>query len=174
MKALAQSDESIIRRDAVRGSQRLLESLRLHHGSEEERSAAMPPEETPEPGVLPPIPNTAIATACLIAFPPDGARFLNQVEIIQRAVLREFPKVTMADLKSPRRTGLIVRARQIGMYLAKTITTKSFPDIGRRFGGRDHTTVIHAVRKIEAAVPKDGELAAQIARIKENLPEIRI
>ncbi|WP_283807438.1 helix-turn-helix domain-containing protein, partial [Bradyrhizobium jicamae] len=65
-------------------------------------------------------------------------------------------------------------ARQIAMYLAKKITSRSLPDIGRRFGGRDHATVLHAVRKIEAKAEKDPVLSAEIERIKENIPEIRI
>ncbi|WP_456705579.1 helix-turn-helix domain-containing protein [Bradyrhizobium sp. USDA 4452] len=147
-------------------------SLRRHHG-EGEPPAVVP---VPEPAkALPPIPNAVIAGACKIAFPPEPQPIiLGQVEAVQRAVLQEFPTITMADLKSARRTALVVRARQLAMYLAKRVTSKSLPEIGRRFGGRDHTTVLHAVRKIEAKSQKDAGLAEQIARIKENIPEIRL
>ena len=55
-----------------------------------------------------------------------------------------------------------VRPRQVAMYLAKTLTLRSLPEIGRRFGGRDHTTVLHAVRKIEALVAKDVSLSDEV------------
>jgi chromosomal replication initiator protein len=58
----------------------------------------------------------------------------------------------LVELNATRRTARIVRARQVGMYLAKVLTGRSLPEIGRRFGGRDHTTVLHAVRKIAAKV----------------------
>ena len=71
-----------------------------------------------------------------------------KIEDIQRAVARHY-NVSRADMLSSRRTANVVRPRQIAMYLAKTLTLRSLPEIGRRFGGRDHTTVLHAVRKIE-------------------------
>ncbi len=55
----------------------------------------------------------------------------------------------MTDLISARRSRVIARPRQVAMFLSKLLTTKSLPEIGRRFGGRDHTTVIHAVKKIK-------------------------
>ncbi len=55
-----------------------------------------------------------------------------------------------------------MRPRQIGMYLAKTLTARSLPEIGRRFGGRDHTTVLHAIRKIEALKQADGVLKEEL------------
>jgi chromosomal replication initiator protein len=65
----------------------------------------------------------------------------------------------------------VVRPRQIAMYLAKSLTLRSLPEIGRRFGGRDHTTVLHAVRKIEGMVVKDQELATEIDHLKRMLQE---
>ena len=71
-----------------------------------------------------------------------------------------------ADLISERRNRAIARPRQAAMWLAKQLTTRSLPDIGRRFGGRDHTTVLHAVRRIEAAAARDDpQLAARPARL---------
>ena len=61
---------------------------------------------------------------------------------------------------------MIVRPRQIAMYLAKILTPRSLPEIGRRFGGRDHTTVLHAVRKIEGMVSDDQKLAREIELLK--------
>ena len=80
-----------------------------------------------------------------------------KIEDIQRVVARQY-NVSRSDLLSSRRTANVVRPRQVAMYLAKTLTLRSLPEIGRRFGGRDHTTVLHAVRKIEALVAKDVAL----------------
>jgi chromosomal replication initiator protein len=65
----------------------------------------------------------------------------------------------------------VVRPRQVAMYLAKTLTLRSLPEIGRRFGGRDHTTVLHAVRKIENLVSTDSALADEIELLKRQLQE---
>jgi chromosomal replication initiator protein len=65
----------------------------------------------------------------------------------------------------------VVRPRQIAMYLAKVLTLRSLPEIGRRFGGRDHTTVLHAVRKIEGLVQGDKALAEEIEVLKRMLME---
>ena len=70
-----------------------------------------------------------------------------------------------------RRTANVVRPRQVAMYLAKTLTLRSLPEIGRRFGGRDHTTVLHAVRKIEALVSKDIALSEEVESLKRQLQE---
>ena len=69
------------------------------------------------------------------------------------------------------RTANVVRPRQVAMYLAKTLTLRSLPEIGRRFGGRDHTTVLHAVRKIENLVNNDTSLAEEIELLKRQLQE---
>ncbi len=67
---------------------------------------------------------------------------------------------------SNRRTRSVVHPRQIAMYLAKSMTPRSLPEIGRRFGGRDHTTVLHAVRKIEDLVSRDVALAEEIETLR--------
>ena len=79
--------------------------------------------------------------------------------------------VSRADLLSSRRTANVVRPRQVAMYLAKTLTLRSLPEIGRRFGGRDHSTVLHAVRKIENLVSNDVALAEEIELLKRQLQE---
>jgi chromosomal replication initiator protein len=93
-----------------------------------------------------------------------------KIEDIQRIVARQY-NVSRADLLSSRRTANVVRPRQIAMYLAKTLTLRSLPEIGRRFGGRDHTTVLHAVRKIENLVGNDNVLAEEIELLKRLLQE---
>lgn len=93
-----------------------------------------------------------------------------RIEDIQRIVARQF-NVSKQDLLSNRRTRVIVRPRQIAMYLAKMMTPRSLPEIGRRFGGRDHTTVLHAVRKIEALTTDDQKLSHEIELLKRLILE---
>ena len=88
-----------------------------------------------------------------------------KIEDILRIISRHFG-VSKGDLLSQRRHRSVVWPRQIGMYLAKQLTARSLPEIGRRFGNRDHTTVLHAIRKIE------GELAGN-PRLKEELEELK-
>jgi chromosomal replication initiator protein len=93
-----------------------------------------------------------------------------KIEEIQRIVARQY-NVSRADLLSSRRTANVVRPRQVAMYLAKQLTLRSLPEIGRRFGGRDHTTVLHAVRKIENLVNNDTSLAEEIEILKRQLQD---
>ncbi|MTI18552.1 chromosomal replication initiator protein DnaA [Rhodobacteraceae bacterium RKSG542] len=91
-----------------------------------------------------------------------------KIEDIQRVVSKHY-NVSKADLLSARRTRTIVRPRQIAMYLAKIMTPRSLPEIGRRFGNRDHTTVLHAVRKIEELQKADNGLAQELELLKRML-----
>jgi chromosomal replication initiator protein len=70
---------------------------------------------------------------------------------------------------SERRARAVARPRQAAMWIAKQITTRSLPDIGRRFGGRDHTTVLHAVRRIEALKAEDPSLARDLDLLLRKL-----
>ncbi|MEW5423776.1 chromosomal replication initiator protein DnaA [Amorphus sp. 3PC139-8] len=91
-----------------------------------------------------------------------------KIEDIQRVVAQHF-NVSKADLVSARRTRAVVRPRQVAMWMAKTLTPRSLPEIGRRFGGRDHTTVLHAVRKIDSLLANDETLAQDIETLKRLL-----
>lgn len=91
-----------------------------------------------------------------------------KIEEIQRICARHYT-VSRQDLLSSRRTRNVVMPRQIAMYLSKTLTLRSLPEIGRRFGGRDHTTVLHAVRKIEELLKTEVQLAQDIELIKRLL-----
>jgi len=93
-----------------------------------------------------------------------------RIEDIQRVVARQY-NVSRADLLSSRRTANVVRPRQVAMYLAKVLTLRSLPEIGRRFGGRDHTTVLHAVRKIETLAGNDSAFADEIETLKRLLQD---
>jgi chromosomal replication initiator protein len=153
--------ESFHHQQNVECSRSLLNALKTIHGEPD-------PFIIEEPVILPPIPDKLIARAANFAFPRV---IMNRVEAIQRATLTEFPNLTIQELRSQRRTAVVVRARQIAMYLAKKLTGQSLPEIGRRFGDRDHSTVLHAVRKIETLLIRDTALVLQIQRIKDMIPE---
>ncbi|TWH27266.1 chromosomal replication initiator protein [Aminobacter sp. J15] len=93
-----------------------------------------------------------------------------RIEDIQRIVARHY-NVSKVELLSNRRTRTIVKPRQVAMYLAKVMTPRSLPEIGRRFGGRDHTTVLHAVRKIEGLTGSDNTLAQEVELLKRLISE---
>ena len=88
-----------------------------------------------------------------------------RIEDIQRIVARHY-NVSKTELLSDRRTRTIVKPRQVAMYLSKVMTPRSLPEIGRRFGGRDHTTVLHAVRKIEDLSGSDNTLAQELELLR--------
>ena len=90
------------------------------------------------------------------------------VDEIQKTVADHF-NMKQADLLSERRTRSVARPRQIAMYLCKQHTTRSYPDIGRRFGGRDHTTVLHGVRKIEELIAQDEQIARDVEALTRKL-----
>jgi chromosomal replication initiator protein len=90
------------------------------------------------------------------------------VENIQKTVA-DFYKIKVADMYSKKRPASIARPRQIAMYLAKELTQKSLPEIGDSFGGRDHTTVLHAVRKIGGERQKNTELNQQLHVLEQTL-----
>jgi chromosomal replication initiator protein len=90
------------------------------------------------------------------------------VENIQKTVA-DFYKIKVADMYSKKRPASIARPRQIAMYLAKELTKKSLPEIGELFGGRDHTTVLHAVRKIGAERSTNTELNQQLHVLEQTL-----
>lgn len=90
------------------------------------------------------------------------------VDRIQRAVCEIF-SVTPTDMVSKRRARVIARPRQVAMYLCKKLTKRSLPDIGRRFGGRDHTTVMHAVKRIDQLRADDASFNAQIEAVETLL-----
>ena len=90
------------------------------------------------------------------------------VEHIQNLVCSYF-KLNIQELLSPRRSRSLARPRQIAMYLAKQHTTNSLPDIGRKFSNRDHTTVIHAVKKIDELIKKDNDIRQNVIELKKKL-----
>ena len=90
------------------------------------------------------------------------------IDEIQRKVSEHF-NIRLSDLIGPKRVRTFARPRQIAMYLAKQLTSRSLPEIGRRFGGRDHTTVMHAIRKIEELMQKDSQIADDVEMLRRAL-----
>jgi len=103
--------------------------------------------------------------------------FINQtnklinVDTIQNIVAAHF-NLNIHEMLSARRSRSLARPRQIAMYLAKQYTTNSLPDIGRKFSNRDHTTVIHAVKKIDELINKDSEIKQNVLEIKKKIVQV--
>ena len=90
------------------------------------------------------------------------------IEDIQKLVAEHY-RIRIADMHSARRARAVARPRQVAMYLAKQLTPRSLPEIGRKFGGRDHTTVMHAIRKIEELRSGDPVLSEDIEALRRLL-----
>jgi chromosomal replication initiator protein len=90
------------------------------------------------------------------------------IDDIQEAVCTHF-HVKMNELKSRRRSKTLVHPRQIAMYLSRELTEASYPEIGRHFGGKDHTTIIHACRQVAKAREADATLHATLETLKEQI-----
>jgi chromosomal replication initiator protein len=90
------------------------------------------------------------------------------IDDIQKQVSQHF-NVRVADMHSARRARSVARPRQVAMYLAKQLTSRSLPEIGRKFGGRDHTTVMHAVRKVDELREQDAAFAEDVELLRRML-----
>ena len=90
------------------------------------------------------------------------------IEEIQKRVAEHF-NIRLADMHSARRSRSVARPRQVAMYLAKQLTSRSLPEIGRKFGGRDHTTVMHAVKKVDELRDIDSSFAEDVELLKRML-----
>lgn len=101
----------------------------------------------------------------------DGAPHLPKMSDLMRAVC-EFYRCSDIDIISSRRTASIVKPRHVLMYLARKMTTKSLPDIGRFLGGKDHTSVLHGIRRIDLAMIRDVKVAEEVAAIRARVNDI--
>ena len=108
-----------------------------------------------------------MAQECLADILRSSERKVTIEEIIRKVA--DHYNLRMSDMMSARRSRIISRPRQLAMFLAKNLTSKSLPEIGRRFGGRDHTTVIHAVKKIEELKNKDLQIAEEVEILRRML-----
>lgn len=163
-----QHDQNII------SSQKLLELLELHHGINHNAAIEQPPAridpiivDVPKPKDIRNVPLKALPSRLWFSIEDEcGPDLL--VRDIKRAVSSYFD-VSVRDIDSARRTERIAHARQIGMFLARVFTKKSFPEIGRLFGGRDHTTALHAVKKIEIISRTNWIVGYDLAHIEATL-----
>lgn len=141
------------------GSRKLLMALVYHHGTNANMS---PPKgwvkREPEP------PKVVFRSEKDIANDVDPLK----VEEIKRQACSYFG-ISMLELINARRATVSVRPRQIAMLMCKRFTARSYPEIGRRFGGRDHTTVLHAIRRIEAMCKTDWLVAYDVAHLESSL-----
>jgi chromosomal replication initiator protein len=108
-----------------------------------------------------------VAQECLSDLIKQHDRKVTIEEIMRRVA--EHYCLRLSDMTSARRARAVARPRQVAMFLAKTLTAKSLPEIGRRFGGRDHTTVMHAVRKVEQLAETDAQIAEDIELLRRML-----
>ena len=108
-----------------------------------------------------------VAQECLADILRASDRKVTIDEIIRKVA--DHYNLRLSDMLSPRRARVVARPRQVAMFLSKTLTSKSLPEIGRRFGGRDHTTVIHAVRKIEELKSVDNQIAEDVELLRRML-----
>lgn len=111
--------------------------------------------------------NLDMAQECLADILRASERKVTIDEIIRKVA--DHYTLRISDLLSARRARQVARPRQVAMYLAKMLTSRSLPEIGRRFGGRDHTTVIHAVRKIEELRQSDSQIAEDVELLRRML-----
>lgn len=108
-----------------------------------------------------------MATECLADILRASDKKVTVDEIIRKVT--DHYNIRMTDMLSPRRARSVARPRQMAMYLSKKLTSKSLPEIGRRFGGRDHTTVIHAVKKIEELRGIDHQISEDLELLRRML-----
>ena len=108
-----------------------------------------------------------VAQECLSDILRASDRKVTIDEIIRKVA--DHYNLRLSDMLSPRRARSVARPRQVAMFLSKMLTSKSLPEIGRRFGGRDHTTVIHAVRKIEELKAVDNQIAEDVELLRRML-----
>jgi len=129
----------------------------------------------PEPEVveamnapLPAASQESVLAPCLC--PTCGAPVKNRLMVTHiQALVAAYYKIPVREMISERRHREVAWPRQVAMYLAYENTPKSLPDIGQRFGGRDHTTVIHALKKVQERMLEDAEIEADVKALRERL-----
>ena len=114
-----------------------------------------------------PVTEAAVETAIRLQV---GERRAPKLETVKDVVAKHYG-LTKADLESPTRRQTLVRPRQIAMYLCRTLTTCSFPQIGWVFGKRDHTTVMYGYRKVKKLIAKDRVYAEEVAMVERLIME---
>lgn len=117
---------------------------------------------------LPSLNQDSVLAPCLC--PTCGAPVGGRLTVVHiQALVAAYYKIPVREMTSARRGFEVSHPRQVAMYLAYEATPKSMPDIGRRFGGRDHTTVIHAIKQVQKRMLADPELDADVCALRERL-----
>ncbi len=125
--------------------------------------------EPPAPVVVAPEPPVVEAESTPAPSNDDNQEpHIPTVRDIQKAVCAHYG-LTYIDMVTHRRTLSVVRPRQVAMYLARNMTPRTLPEIGRVFGDRDHSTILHGIRKIEALIPVDTDIATSVEKLKSEL-----
>ncbi len=155
--------QAVERRRAFRASIDAHAAARKVAQSAPATAVGLPPQavaaETDPPAIIWPV---------IPEVPEIPSTVFSHIVQIQKVVATHY-KIRMTDICSARRTANIVRPRQVAMYLCRTLTNKSYPEIGRRFGGRDHTTALHAFNKINNLLQRMPELEAEVAMFRASL-----
>lgn len=140
----------------------------------EVRAAKAKPEKITLPAPIealmdePPIEQAEVLTPHMC--PSCGAPLSQRLMVTHiQALVAAYYKIPVFEMTSNRRAREVSRPRQVAMYLSKQLTPKSLPDIGRRFGGRDHTTVIHAIKVVQRLMLADAEIEADVVALRERL-----
>jgi hypothetical protein len=155
-------DGAAVKHAANRTSTRkLLMALVYHHGTNANMS---PPKGWVKREIVVEPPKVVFRSEKDIANEIDPLK----IEEIKRQACSYFG-ISMLELVNARRATVSVRPRQIAMLMCKRFTARSYPEIGRRFGGRDHTTVLHAIRRIESMCMTDWLIAYDVAHLEANL-----
>lgn len=154
---IADEYQTVSRWEAERGSAMLRDALLTSMG-------IAPPPSKPAPKPVNPRRKPECCKACGSPIAPI-AGLISHIQ----AEVAAYYKIPFNAMQSQRRSFDISHPRQIAMYLASELTPKSLPAIGRRFGGRDHTTVIHAIRQVKSRIANDPEVAADVEAIREML-----
>jgi len=146
---------------------KLLALLIEHHADHESVIKFIPkPVEPVVVKISPPPPAQPVPVVVLpVAIPESAEEVLPSIDLIMRETA-SFYETTVLNLKSEQRGHSFIKPRFVAMHLARTMTLRSLPTIGKKFGGRDHTTVLHAVRKIAAQVETDERLRDEVEVLK--------
>lgn len=147
-----------------------VEELRRQHRQAQERRARMSAAKQTPALASPPPPEITPAARhdWIIVATHEGSASVDTLKIITMRVCLYY-HISRNDVISIRRAAHVVKGRHVAMYLAKEMTSRSLPSIGRFFGNRDHSTVLHAVRKISAQIQTDAVLAAEVEAIRRQI-----
>lgn len=160
-------EDATAAKQAARATDKLLALMCKHHP---EYGFKAPKKQEPEPEPDPVVEPVKHPFWFWMEIDP-AEKCWSHIDRIQKAVCRYYG-VTKTDLTSERRDKEVIRPRHVAIYLCKSLTGQSLPKIGRKFGGRDHSTALNAIRNISQQLPVDAELAFDVAHLEARLEEV--